>query len=325
MQKIADELGQEIGIKMIPHIADCYPQILTALTQKKPVLAYMGSMVSAIIWSRALGKPLFQAMDQKHFYGGILLFPKGLSPEAILQDHPAEIAYTVGATSGEVCAKVATGGRASIKVSDHRAAADAVQSGEAKAAFVKNFWWEANKNSYPELDSYSIPGLSDFKNADNVLLASNYVTPELKSLLLSSAIGAPQIFDADLVVPFDSSSFAFTLGLMKKAGIDPLTYTWPISDAGPCVLVEEKREQASQTPLVSAGQTPEETTAAVDGEMVLQKHCGECHLVEKVKKYRRKTPKEWERVLTWKMKMGVELTEAERTALLKYLISLKKK
>ena len=38
VHKIADELGQEIGIKIIPRVADCYPQILTALTRKKPVL-----------------------------------------------------------------------------------------------------------------------------------------------------------------------------------------------------------------------------------------------------------------------------------------------
>ena len=309
-EKIADGLSQEVGVKIMPRIATCYPEILTALTQKKPVLAYVGSMVQTIVWSRKLGAPLLQALDQKQYYGGILIFPKGMSPLAILNGYPDEIAYTVGATSGEVCAKAATGGKASIAVSDHRAAAETIKSGKAKAAFVKNTWWEENSNNYPGLDSYSVPGVSELDNADNVLLVSNFVSPEIKSSIMAATIKLPHIFNADLVVPFDSFSLWFTLKLMHKAGIDPLTYTWSSGDSEQCL------DNQTISPAISAD--------LLAGEVVLEKNCGQCHLVEKVIKYRRKTREQWERTLRNKLKMGVELTEAEHTDLINYLLSLKR-
>lgn len=312
--QIADGLSQTVGIKFTPHIADCYPEIFTALSQKKPVLAYVGSMVSAIIWSREIGTPLFQAIDHKQFYGGVLLFPKGSDPETILSDYPAEVAYTAGATSGEVCALVATNGKASLAVAEHRVGADSIMNGTAKAAFVKNFWWAENKDKYPALESYNVPGVSDLKNADNVLIASSFVPPEIKTLIMSGADNIAQTFNADLIAPFDSSSFNFTLDLMKKAGINPLTYTWPTPDSGPCVMS------------IAAGPTPKPNsqpkTKSVDGERILENRCGECHLVEKVRKYRRKTKEQWEMTIAHKIDMGVDLTKEEQAALLDYLVSL---
>jgi ABC-type phosphate/phosphonate transport system substrate-binding protein len=313
--KIAEGLTQEAGIKINPYIADCYPEILTALTQKQPIFAYVGSMVQSIVYARQLGAPLVQALDHKHFYSGIMLFPKGMSPTAILNENPALIAYTVGATSGEVCAKLATVGKASIAVDDHHAAAEAIRTGRAKAAFVKNTWWEENKNNYPKLDSYNLPGISEVKNADNVLLASKFVSPDVKSALMSATLRRPELFDADLIVPFDSSSLIFTLDLMNKAGVDPLTYTWPSDDSAPCL-----------TAIASAQIPPEASSqqkmSSTDGKTIMENNCGKCHLLEKVKKYRRKTREQWEATVARKIKMGVELSVAEQSALIDYLVSL---
>ncbi len=226
-QKIADGLSLKSGMKIVPRIAKDYPEILSALSEKRPNLAYVGSMVSTIIWSRRLGNPIFQAVDGRQSYAGEMLFPTGQSPQAILHDTPTEVAYTVGASAGEVSAKAATGRKAAIMVASHDEAAGAVKAGRAKAAFVKDSWWEDNKQRFPGLEAYRVPEISESKNPDNILIASKSVTPEVKSLIAGSAYQAPELFGAEFIVPFDSSSFDFTLALMKKAGIDPLTYTWP--------------------------------------------------------------------------------------------------
>jgi len=324
--KIAHELSLGIGIKIIPQIADCYPEILTALSQKKPVLAYVGSMVQTIVWLRKLGTPLVQAHNSKENYGGLMIVPKGVSATGILQDYPAEIAYTVGATSGEVCAKAATNGKASIAVTDHAAALDAIRNGKAKAAFVKNTWWNENINNYSEFEAYTIPGISEYKNADNVLFVSNFVTPEIKSLILRKAIKNPQIFNADNVTTFVSSEISYTLKLMKKAGIDPLTYSWQPVHSGPCTgestatpLIPPESKSQPQLPSGSGSQKEQSLSA---GKMLLENTCGDCHLVLKLKQYRRKSRKQWEKTIG---NMPVKLTEQEHEDLIIYLLSLKKK
>jgi ABC-type phosphate/phosphonate transport system substrate-binding protein len=313
--RIAEGLSQEVGIKITPHIAECYPEILNALLQKQPVLAYVGSMVQSIVYARQLGTPLIQALNHKQLYSGIMLFPKGMSPTAILNDYPAEIAFTVGATSGEVCAKLATGGKASIAVSDHHAAAEAIRTGKAKAGFVKNIWWEENKNNYPKLDSYSLPGISEVKNADNVLLSSRFVSPDVKAALMSAAFKLPELFDADLVVPFDSSALNFTIELMNKAGIDPLTYRWPADDSDDCLAAVA----ATQVPAVSSSQ---HEAILLDGKTIMESNCGKCHLLDKVRKYRRKSRKQWELTVARKIGMGLKLTAEQQAALINYLVSL---
>jgi len=226
--KLAAALSAKCGLQIIARIATSYPEIMRALTEKEPELAYVGSMVQAVLFARRLAVPLFQAMDGKQNYGCEMIFTKGESPQSILKDSPESVAYTPGATASEVCAKAATGGKAKMGgMNDLQAAADAVTLGTAKAAFVKDSWWDENKGNYPKLDSYRLPEISAAKNPDNVMLASKYVSPEIKSMLMAAAISSPQLFKAELIVPFDSSSLDFTLGLMKKAGIDPLTYTWP--------------------------------------------------------------------------------------------------
>lgn len=226
-QKIADELGKKSGLKIVPEIAANNAELLTALTGTDPEIAFVGSMVSAVVWSRRLAQPLFQAVDGRHLYAGVMIFPKGQVPETILRDDPGAVAYNIGTTSGEVCAKAATGGKAALGMPSFPATADAVQSGKAKAGFVKDFWWDDNKQKYPQLDSAMLPGISDSRNPDNVMLVSVRVAPEIRGLILDAAYHSPKLFNANVVVPFDSSSLDYTLSLMKKAGLDPLTYEWP--------------------------------------------------------------------------------------------------
>ena len=219
-------LSKESGLVIKPRIARSYPEILRAFDSDKQNFVYVGSFVQAIIHARGIGKALVQSVNGKELYCGIMIYPKGQDPEAILKNHPSEFAFAVGASSGESSAKAATNGKASIGTANHGATAGAVKVGKAKAGIVKNWWWEAKKNKYPELDAYMIPGISETKNPDNVLTASKSVPEDVRKKVSDAAIAGKDVFGAKEMVLFDTNGLAFSLSLMEKGKIDPHTYTW---------------------------------------------------------------------------------------------------
>jgi ABC-type phosphate/phosphonate transport system substrate-binding protein len=223
---ITKALTKESGIIIRPRIARDYPEILTAFASPKPSLVYVGSFVQAVIKARGLGTPLVQAVNGKEFYSGIMIYPKGKNPEEILKKFPKQISFAAAASSSESSAKAATHGQADIKVGSHSAALDAVEEGRAKAAFVKNWWWEANKPNYPSLESYEIQGISVIKNPDNVLTASKSVSADVMAKITKAALAQKDAFGASKMVRFNKSELDFTLDLMKRAGINPITYSW---------------------------------------------------------------------------------------------------
>jgi len=223
---IAGVLAKGSGSEVRPRIAKSYPEILAAFATNQPNLVYVGSFVQAMIKARDLGTPLVQNVDGKELYSGVLVYPKDQDPEAILKNSPALIAYAVGASSGESSAKAATDGKAAMGVANHGAACAAVEAGKAKAAVVKNWWWQGNKDKFPNLAVYEIPGISVAGNPDNILTASKVVPAEVREKLAAAAIAGKEAFGAPAMQPFDPAKLEFPLELMKKGGIDPLTYTW---------------------------------------------------------------------------------------------------
>ncbi|TYO98469.1 ABC-type phosphate/phosphonate transport system substrate-binding protein [Geothermobacter ehrlichii] len=223
---IAKALSEETGIKIRPRIAKSYPEILKAFSTNQPNLVYAGSFVQAIIKARGLGTPLVQNINGKDLYCGVLVYPKGEDPVAILANYPDKIAYAIGASSGESSAKAATNGKAAIGVANHSVTCAAVKAGKAKAGVVKNWWWEANRHKFPELAMYKLPGISINKNPDNVLTASNAVPVEIQKKIAAAAQARKEAFDAPKMVPFDVSRLDFPLKLMAKGKIDPMTYSW---------------------------------------------------------------------------------------------------
>lgn len=225
-QAITKALAEESGVIIRTRIAQDYPEILGAFSSDQPSLVYVGSFVQAVIKARGLGHPLVQSINGKELYSGILVHPAGQDPRRILEEHPEQIAFAAAASSGESCAKAATAGRAAVKVASHEAACRAVGSGEAKAAVVKNWWWESSRVSYPALESYEIPGVSGKGNPDNVLTASKAVSEDTRTRIAKAALLRQEVFGAHKMVPFQPSQLEFSLSLMRKGNIDPLTYTW---------------------------------------------------------------------------------------------------
>jgi ABC-type phosphate/phosphonate transport system substrate-binding protein len=224
---ITDALSSNSGLTIVPKIAKDYPEILDAFSTGKPQLVYVGSFVQAVINARQLGTPLVQSANGKEMYSGILIYPAGQEPEVLLRESGAQIAYAVGASSGESTAKAVTAGKAAVGVSNHGEAVKAVQAGKAKAAVVKDWWWLANESKYSGLKSYRIPGFSEQRNPDNVLTVSKSVSADDVDKLTMAALSSSSAFgDNVVVVPFEASQLAFSLELMKKGKIDPLTYKW---------------------------------------------------------------------------------------------------
>ena len=224
--KAMAEALSKSGNNITPRVATSYGEIVEAMAKPEPQLVFVGSFTQAMLAARATGTPIVQGVDGKELYSGILIYPEGQSPTDILTSSPADISFAIGASSGESSAKAATGGKASIGVTNHEAAVNAVKAGKAKAAVVKNWWWENNKAKFPGMAAYEIPGVSEQKNPDNVLTANKAVDAKAIADLTKVAKENSAAFGAKEMRDFSPDSLTFTLSLMQKGGIDPKTYTF---------------------------------------------------------------------------------------------------
>lgn len=226
-QSIASALSKGSGASVKARIASSYGEILNAFAGTEMNLVYAGSFAQSVIMARKLGTPLVQNVDGNELYAGIMVHKAGQNPQAILSGSPEAIAYALGASSGESVAKAATAGKAAVGVNSHASAVEALLSGRAQAAVVKDAWWKSNQSKYPDLKVYEIPKISEKRNPDNVLTASSEVSPALAAKLKSAAMDNASVFGQGAVMkPFSASQLNFSLGLMMQGKIDPLTYKW---------------------------------------------------------------------------------------------------
>lgn len=224
---IADALSKGSGAAVTPRIANSYPEILDAFAGKEMNLVYAGSFAQSVIVARKLGTPLAQNVDGNELYAGIMIYKAGGDPQKILATSPAQVAYAIGASSGESAAKAATGGKAAVGVNSHGAAINALLSDKAQAAFVKDSWWQSSQANYKDLKVYEVPKVSEKKNPDNVLTASSEIPAALADKLKAAAIANSSAFGAKAAMkPFANSQLNFSLGLMMQGKIDPLSYKW---------------------------------------------------------------------------------------------------
>jgi len=224
---IAGMLGKGSGLAVEARIASTYAEILDAFVGKGQHLVYAGSFVQAVIVARDLGTPLAQVVDGKEMYSCVLILPRGVDPQAVLEKYPTRIAFTAGASSGESCAKAATGGRAELGVASHGAALASLLAGEAKGAMVKNTWWESIQALHPGLVAHTLPELSIALNPDNILSVSSAVPEAWRQRIIQAAREGVAVFaPGSSLRSFDAGQLNFSLGLMRKGKIDPLTYRW---------------------------------------------------------------------------------------------------
>lgn len=225
---ISQALTQDSGLNIQPRIAKSYPKILEAFAQDKPVLVYVGSFVQGVLYHRGLSTPIVQAVNGEESYTSVLIVPlhAGDDPIAIVKEAGRAISYTLGASSGESGAKAASGGKATIGTHSHRAAVNLIKIGKAKAAFVKNWWWKANKKSYPNMKRLDYPTVSDHHHPDYILSANKAVSLDHIIKIKRAVEKNAPLFDAHSFVTFDPLALMPTINLMYKGGIDPKLYAW---------------------------------------------------------------------------------------------------
>lgn len=228
VKTIAEALGKESGLTIEPRIVNSYPQIMEDFSGNQPILLYAGSFVQALLSARGLSLPLAQGVNGKELYSSILIAPAtaGNDAVAIVTAADAAVAYAKGASSGESGAKAATVGKAAIATTSHQLAVNAIEAGKAKCAFVKNFWWEANKGKFETMKSFDYPGVSEYKNPDNILSANKAVPAEAVGKIKAVIMSQGKTFGVQSFQEFDPNLLKPSLELMQKGKIDPKTYTW---------------------------------------------------------------------------------------------------
>ncbi|MFP4032845.1 MAG: hypothetical protein ACOC98_13675 [Thermodesulfobacteriota bacterium] len=190
----------------------------------EPAMVFAGSFIQTIIHQRRLGKVPLQSENGREFHSGVMAYPAGENPEAILRDAPEAVAFAVAASSGESSAKAATNGKANIAVDSHATAA--ALFGKAKAAFVKNWRREERRGSFRGLSMTAIPEVSEMNNPDNLLAASNRVPPEAVSAVVQTALNQDRVFGGQEAVNSKPSDPMFSVRLMDRAGIKPAGHAW---------------------------------------------------------------------------------------------------
>jgi ABC-type phosphate/phosphonate transport system substrate-binding protein len=225
---IAETLSNASGLAIQPRIADTYPEIIDAFSKGQPLLTYAGSFVQAILYQQNFCVPLLQGIDGKELYTGVLIAPKaaGSDPVKIVKEAGEAIAFAKAASSGESAAMAATGGKAEVAAKSHAAAVNAVKAGKAKCAFVKDWWWEENKDKYEDMAKLDYPGVSNLKNPDNVLSSSKSVPAELAAKIKGAALGNAALFGVKEFKEMNPALLEPSLALMKKGKIDPKSYKW---------------------------------------------------------------------------------------------------
>jgi len=226
-EKIAAALSRGAGVIIEARVAANYGEILEAFVEKKAQIVFAGSFVQSILVARNLGTPLLQVVDGREMYACVLILPRGSDPQAILESYPTRITFAAGASSGESCAKAATDGRAAMGVASHELAISALLSGKAKGAMVKDTWWETSRALYPGLVAHALPGISIPLNPDNVLSVSRTMPEAMREKLRQAAEANIEVFGAGATMrPFEAGQLNFSIGLMRKGKINPLTYQW---------------------------------------------------------------------------------------------------
>lgn len=228
-KEITDVLSQASGLTIQPRVVGANPDLITAFEKSDPAIVYVGSLITTLLTARGLGTPLAQGVKEgKESYSAVLVAPvaAGSDPAAIVSGAGEAISYAKGASSGELGAKAASNGKANVAANNHAGALNAVKAGKAKAAFVKNWWWEEHKGEYADFQKFDYPGVSEHHNADFVLSVNKGVAEADRAKVKQAASAHAAAFGVTSFRDFDPAATEPTKALMKKGNLDPATYTW---------------------------------------------------------------------------------------------------
>jgi ABC-type phosphate/phosphonate transport system substrate-binding protein len=223
-------------------VAKDYPEAAKLFQGGEVEGMFSGSFVAGIFIKKEVARPIARPVlaNGATTYKAVVIAKEGTKPFTGIGDFRGKkVAYTLLASSGEafVRALLPAGEKPEsvytpVPAASHLIAINAVQSGAADYAVVKNMVWDPAK--FPGL---ALVGEDKGENPNNTLIMSNAAAgkhgEDIKRLLLKleSDSGAPamevkKLFGIKGFIPTTSADFSHTFDIFEKAHIDARTFNF---------------------------------------------------------------------------------------------------
>lgn len=217
-------------------VAKDYPEAARLFQDAAVDGMFSGSFVAGIFIKKEVAKPIARPVlnNGATTYKAYVIAKEGTKPFAGIGDFRGKkVAYTLIASSGEafVRALLSAGQKPEdvytpVPAASHQIAINAVQSGAADYAVVKNMVWDPAK--YPGL---ALVGEDKGENPNNTLIMSNAaagkVGDEVRRILLklesdtgAQAMEVKKLFGIKAFIDTTPADFAHTFGIFERAHIN---------------------------------------------------------------------------------------------------------
>ena len=221
-------------------IAKSYPEAARLFAEGHVEGMFSGSFVASVFIAKGLAKPVVRplAANGSSTYRTSVVAKQGAAPFAGIADFKGKrVAYCLLASAGEVFAQSLLGPGEKpgnvftpVPVASHQAALEAVASGAADYAVVKNTVFVPAE--YPGLIAV---GSDDGEHPDNTLIMPNDAFEKYGALISRVLLGlesdtsekaeaVKKSFGCSGFIATAGSDFAPTLTLLRKAHVNPKTF-----------------------------------------------------------------------------------------------------
>ena len=201
---------------------------------------FSGSFVAGIFIKKEVARPIARPVltSGATTYKAVIIAKEGTKPFAGIGDFRGKkVAYTLLASSGEAFVRglLPAGEKPEnaytpVPAASHLIAINAVQSGAADYAVVKNMVWDPAK--FPGL---ALVGEDKGENPNNTLIMSNAAAgkhgEDIKRLLLkleadtgAQAVEVKKLFGIKGFIPTTNADFTHTFEIFEKANINAKTF-----------------------------------------------------------------------------------------------------
>jgi ABC-type phosphate/phosphonate transport system substrate-binding protein len=217
-----------------------YPEAARLFQSAEVDGMFSGSFVAGIFIKKEVAKPIARPVlgSGATTYKAVIIAKAGTKPFAGIGDFKGKkVAYTLLASSGEAFVRglLAAGEKPEsvytpVPAASHMVAINAVLSGAADYAVVKDLVWDPAK--FPGL---ALVGEDKGENPNNTLIMSNAAAAKhgegIKAQLLklegdsgAAAAEVKKLFGIKAFVPTTAADFAHTFEIFEKANINPKTF-----------------------------------------------------------------------------------------------------
>lgn len=221
-------------------VAKDYPEAAKLFQSGEVEGMFSGSFVAGIFIKKEVARPIARPVlaNGATTYKAVVIAKEGTKPFSGIADFRGKkVAYTLLASSGEAFVRGLLAASETpekvytpVPAASHLIAINAVQSGAADYAVVKNMVWDPAK--FPGL---ALVGQDKGENPNNTLIMSNAAAArhgdDIKRLLLALEAdgGAPamevkKLFGIKAFIPTTAADFTHTFEIFEKANINAKSF-----------------------------------------------------------------------------------------------------